>query len=52
MKVNPSFYEINRTHKIDGLNPIEREEDIRQFEQQKVAGLYVVKFIRTSVKQN
>jgi len=40
MKVTPSYYEVNRTHKIDGLNPIEREEDIRQFEQQKVAGYF------------
>jgi hypothetical protein len=38
MKGIPSYYEINRTHKIHGLNPVEREEDIRQFEQQKVAG--------------
>jgi len=34
----PSYYDINQTHKIDGLIRIEREEDIRQFEQQKVAG--------------
>ena len=36
----PSYYEINRTHKFDGLNLIEREEDIRQFEQQKMAGYF------------
>jgi uncharacterized protein (DUF1800 family) len=40
MKVTPRYFEINRTHKFDGLNPIEREEDIRQFEQQKVAGYF------------
>jgi uncharacterized protein (DUF1800 family) len=40
MKCTPNFYEINRTHKIHGLNCYEHEEDIRQFEQQKVAGYF------------
>jgi uncharacterized protein (DUF1800 family) len=36
----PSYYEINRTHQIDGLIRKDLEEDKRQFEQQKVAGYF------------
>jgi uncharacterized protein (DUF1800 family) len=36
----PKYYQINRTHEFDGLNLIDRDEDIRQFEQQKVAGSF------------
>ncbi len=36
----PSYYEINRTHKFDGLIRNDRDDDIRQFQQQKVAGYF------------
>jgi uncharacterized protein (DUF1800 family) len=36
----PSYYEINRTHKFDGLIRNYREEDKRHFQQQKVAGYF------------